>query len=311
MKFNRCPYKEFPNGIIMKASPYHFSLEGLEDCILCRDEEDYDSFVKIIAICSRRKNVILVMYTIMSNHVHSIILSAGQEDADSFCAEVKKMISMYFNKKYGGVGILQGISAKAIYIDSDRYLRNSIAYDIRNSLDNGAKSIYDYPWTGFRCTFCEGQDYDRTKARFVASLTKRERRAIMKTDDDLRSVYWKIDSQNRLIPSTICDWRYVEEAFLHDQAYFLKTIGGVNETEMNERLVKGPKTRLNDTDMLRNINEISLRWYQKEISQLSVGQKARLMNYAFHCFLTNSSQLARLFELPLAKVESILPKKKT
>ena len=65
-RFERNPYRELPDGAIAKVYPFHFSLEGLETRILCREGTDYDAFVKIICICARRTNVILVIYAVVS-----------------------------------------------------------------------------------------------------------------------------------------------------------------------------------------------------------------------------------------------------
>ena len=43
-----------PDGSIRYVQPYHVCLEGLECAVLCRDDDDYDAFVKIIAVASRR-----------------------------------------------------------------------------------------------------------------------------------------------------------------------------------------------------------------------------------------------------------------
>ena len=54
-----------PDGSIRYVQPYHVCLEGLECAVLCRDDDDYDAFVKVIAVASRRKNVIVVIYTVV------------------------------------------------------------------------------------------------------------------------------------------------------------------------------------------------------------------------------------------------------
>ena len=49
----------FPDGTYGLAQPFHMSLEGHETAVLCRDDEDYDSMVKIICTCGWRMNVII------------------------------------------------------------------------------------------------------------------------------------------------------------------------------------------------------------------------------------------------------------
>lgn len=99
--FERNPWRELPDGRIVKVFPFHISLEGNEIKVLCRDDDDYDTFVKIMAVCAKRKSAILAAFGIVSNHGHSVILAENKDTADRFGQEVKKMFSMYFRKKYG------------------------------------------------------------------------------------------------------------------------------------------------------------------------------------------------------------------
>lgn len=78
-----------PDGTIGNVQPFHICLEGLEKAVLCRDEKDYDAFVKIICLAAWRKNVIVVIYTVVSNHSHATVLARCQEDADGYGEEGK------------------------------------------------------------------------------------------------------------------------------------------------------------------------------------------------------------------------------
>ena len=141
MRFERNPIRKLPDGTVSKVYPFHISMEGLETCILCRDDEDYDVFVKIFHTCSLRKNVIIIIYAVVSNHGHAVVLAESQDSADGYGDEIKRMYSMYFNRKYGEKSALKHVDTKAIWLNNGWYLRNSIAYDIRNAMDNGAQSV--------------------------------------------------------------------------------------------------------------------------------------------------------------------------
>ena len=79
---DRIAIRTRPDGRLGRLQPFHVCLEGMEDTILCRDDEDYDAMVKIMAVASRRKNVIIVIYAVVSNHFHATVLALKQEDAD-------------------------------------------------------------------------------------------------------------------------------------------------------------------------------------------------------------------------------------
>jgi hypothetical protein len=77
-----------PSGEFKSVQPFHVCIKGAETAVHCRDEEDYDVYVKYIALCARRKNVIVIIYAVVSNHCHVAVLAAKQADADAFAQEL-------------------------------------------------------------------------------------------------------------------------------------------------------------------------------------------------------------------------------
>jgi len=286
-------------------------MEGLERTILCRDGEDYDAMVKILCVSARRKNVVLVIYAVVSNHCHAVVLARYQQDADDYGGEVKRMTAMWFSRKYGESGVLKGTDVKAICLDSDWYVRSALAYVPRNALDNGC-NVNEYPWSGYRAMF--SQDVSkRVNVRPVSSLHRDEMRRIMHTADKLKDVPWLLDGSGRLIPSSICDSAYLEQAFGNDQSFFLRTIGSLNPAEMNQKLIDNPRKRLTDSEFYKHTAAVSLRWFKAELSRLSLEQKARLIPYISRTMKTSVPQLARTFGLNRDVIRKMLgrpPEKK-
>lgn len=308
--FDRNPYRRLHNGMTKRFFPFHICIEGLESKLLCRENSDYDVFVKIICVAAHRKGVILVVYTIVSNHMHCVILATDVNVADAFVDETKKLYSMYFNRKYNESKVLKRNAAKALFLDSDHYVRNAIAYVVRNALDNGAKNVQDYKWTGFKAAFCDGRYILGKCLRRVSTLTKNEKRHIMHTGDKLDDVDWLIDDAGELEPVSICDWQYIESAFNNEQSFFLRLIGCVNTSELNNKLLIAPRHMRTDNELLGSVNEISQRWFVANVSELSVEKKARLLLYVYHSFKTTPAQLARVFELKEDTVRQLLGKKR-
>ena len=291
---DRIAIRTLPDGRLGRLQPVHVCLEGMEDNILCRDEQDYDAMVKIMAAASIRRNVIIVIYAVVSNHFHVTVLALTQEDAYLYGEDVKKVYSMWFSRKHGERKAMRRISVSAQVLENDWHVRNALAYVPRNALDNGC-GVADYPWSGYSAMFCPRAD--EPCGRPVAALTKREREAVMHTGDDLTEVRWRLDGQNHLIPASICDHMYLEQAFNDDPAYFLKTIGTVNVSEMQWKLVDAPRRRLPDTDFLASVNDVSERWFKLPVGDLSMEKKRRLIPYVNRTMKTSIPQLARAFGL--------------
>ena len=300
----RTVLREMPDGSVRYVQPYHVSMEGQETVVLCRDDEDYDAMVKIICICARRKNVIVIIYAVVSNHSHVAILAINQEDADAFSEEIKRIYSMWFSRKYGRTGIMRKVDVKALLLDNDWYTRNALAYVPRNALDNGC-NVSEYPWSGYKAMFST-VPYADPSARKIADMTKIERRAVMHTGDKLTDVQWLADEEGRLIPKSICDFEYLEQAFEHDQAYFLKTIGDQNSAEMKHKLVEAPRHMLTDNEFLKIAEETTQRWFSSAVDNLSTERKTRIIPYLYRTIKTTVPQLSRVFGLSRDVVSHIL-----
>ena len=298
----RTVLRRLPDGSGAYVSPFHISMKGHEKLILFRDEEDYDAMVKILCVCAKRKNVIVIIYAVVSNHCHMAVLSKTQEDARKYGLEVKRMYSMWFSGKYGLSGVMVNVDIKAIALDNDWYIRNALAYIPRNALDNGC-NINEYEWSGFSAMF---RHNDCPEATPVKSLTKKEKRALMHTGDKLDDVPWLLDKSRHLIPSSFCDYSYLEQAFNNDLAFFLRVVGGQNSSEMTYKLVDSPRTMLTDGEFLKIINEIASRWFQSDVQGLSLEQKIKLLPYVYRTMKTTVPQLARTFGLSRCEIERIL-----
>ena len=293
-----------PDGSGVLLFPFHSCLKGLESKILFRDEEDYEVYVKMIFICAKRTGVTVVMYGVVSNHSHECILSDTLERARIFGEKLKVMYSKYYHNKYKEEGVLKRVKVTTLSIDTDWYLRNVLAYIIRNALDNGAKNISDYKWTGYRALFRSGKIDGRT--RKVRDLSKRDAERIMHTGENLKNVPWLINEKNELEPASCCNWRLVEKIFNNDQAYLMRMIGQVNSSEMNEKLVDAPRTMRSDNEFLKNASDICQRWFGENPAKLSTEKKARIIPYIYRTTHTTVSQLARTFEIERERVEMFI-----
>ena len=278
----RVVIRTLPSGKTCYVHPFHICMKGTESSVLCRDDDDYGALVKIIAVSSWRKNVIVVIYIVVSNHCHVVVLSSSQVEALAFGEEIKRVYSMWFSRKYGERGVLRRIQTSAIWLDSDWYVRNALAYVPRNALDNGC-NVDEYRWSGYS-----------------------ER--LLHTGEDLSSVGWMLDSAGRLIPASFCDSKYLEQAFEGSQAFFLKTIGSLNPAEMSQKLVNSPRTRVTDGELLKSVEELSNRWFSAGVAELSLERKLRLLSYVYRTRKTSSHQLARVLGLSREQVDSALSK---
>lgn len=291
-----------PDGSRKLVRPYHISMEGRESIIICRDDEDYDVMVKTIAVGCRRKNVIVVIYAVVSNHFHIAALAEDQASAYAAAAEIKRVYSMWLRGRYGIVCALDKADVQAIPIETNNHARNVLAYIPSNALDNKC-NVNEYPWSGFRAMFCADIHSGCTP---VASLSKRICQDVMHTNMSLKDVPWLLDPECHLVPRSFCDWQYLEQAFEHDPAYWMRTVGGVNSAQMREILIDGTRELKPDTEVRKTVDELCQKWFGTAIGDASLEQRGKLMYYFFRMKRTTVSQMARVFEMEQDRVRRML-----
>ena len=304
MGYIRPVARRLPDGTIGAVLPFHVSFEGLEKDIICRDDEDCDAMVKCIVVCSKRKNVIIIIYAVVSNHAHVAVLAGNIYEAKAYAREVKRMYSQLFSRKYGSSKVLHRTDVDVQLLDNDWYLRNALAYIPRNAYDNGAESVADYKWTGFRAFFRQGKQSGHRRP--VARMTRREWRQVLHTGDYLGDVSWVVNERDELEPESFCDKEYLEQAFNRDETFFYKSVGTVNVSEMTQRLVVTPRKMKTDAEFLKEVEAISLRWFMTGVADLPVSKKARLIPYVYHTMKTTVPQMARGFGLSREEITRLL-----
>lgn len=278
-------------------------MKGLLKAILCRDNEDYGVLVKYIAICAKRKNVLVVIYAVTSNHCHIAVLAATYQNACNYADELKRTYAQWFQTKYIEKHILKDTDVQALLLDTDWYVRNTLAYIPRNALDNGC-AIDTYKWSGYRAMF---RDKDKEVSGIpVNRFTRREQDRMMHTRDSLKDVPWLLDGDGDLLPESFCDAAYLEQAFNMDPAFWLKTIGTLNPSEMEEKLVEAPRRMLPDSEFYKLVADTAQRWFTAELSQLPLEKKLRLLPYIYRTRKTTVNQLARTFALDRDEIRRLL-----
>ncbi len=330
--------RTLPNGLTCPVQPYHVSLKGLESATICREYEDYDVMVKNIFLCARRKNVIVIIYAVVSNHAHVAVLSNAFINVKAFADSLKKVQSMWLRGKYGNSNVLKKKDAYISVIDTMRYARNVLAYIPRNALDNGAKSISEYKWTGYGAMFCNGNGLERFSTdlsgqshgssyfypprenqndmldlseQHVIAVKDMSTRMVEKhlhTGDKLKDVPWLLNSNMEIIPSSACDWQYLEMIFNHDQAFFMRMIGSVNSSEMAFTISDNAVRMITDEEFVKRVNEYSLSWYKTDLRNLSLQMKIKFLEYLGKKMHLSVAQVARCFQMERKLVARCLGK---
>ena len=303
MAFERIVLRRLPDGNVRKMFPFHISMKGMESVVLCRDDEDYDHLEKSFYLSALKNNSRVIISIAMSNHGHVGVLAPDMTTAQNMGIMIKKRHAQYLRWKYHEAGLLRRAEINVQYLDSDSYVRNALAYIPRNAWDAGCR-IEDYRWSGYRGMFVQGKI--QGVGRSVSSLTRREREDIFHTHEDLSQVPWILNLDDGVEPASACDFEYLESAFAHDQRFFMRTIGSLNEEEMRLKLLLNGRNRLSDKEFLAVVEDLAGRWFHKSVARLTPEQKSRMLKYLYFSYRTTPSQLSRCLQMSYEAVVLLL-----
>ena len=298
MAFQRVVEWILPDSSVVKVYPFHVCLEGTESVLLCQDDEDFDHLEKSFFLGALDANALVVSEIVLATRGLCAVLAVNWEGAEAVGEFVKKRHSQFLAKKYEQRQVMARTRISVQYLDTDEYVRNALAYILRNAVDLGFH-IEDYPWSSFRGMVAG-------EVRSVSSLTHREKEVLFRTHKDLSGVPWLVDDKGRIVPASACDCAYVESALGSNQAYFLRRIAEVNPAEMYQKLVLNNHVWQNDTKFKVCVTDVAGRWFQKEVLALTTVEQAKLIIYLFRSYYTSVAQLARCLQLRKEDVRRVL-----
>ena len=288
---------------VIQENCYHVCTDGQETTLLLKDPEDYQIARTYLAIAAWKVGVELVVYCIMSNHIHALVICVNRKLAKKFIGLFKRLISFYISNKYGISKALHGIPDSITLIDSIQYLRNCIAYILRNAICAKVCSrIEDYPWCSYSCYFSK-----RELGRHISSLGARERRVRYKTREDLSQSPFHIDGNGDIQDSSFVRYDIVEKAFQNSGRFFLLALGTCNDAKMEYEMACKPLMRVNDTDIASVVEELArTRFGGKNLAELSTRDKCSMIKNLFFNNRTSIPQLSRVLGLPRNLISKIL-----
>lgn len=284
---------------------YHVCTNGMEVNVLLKDEEDYKTAWNYIALSAWKTEAEVVAFTIMSNHVHEILVCRNALQADNTIKLYKKMLSLYLRKKYGVTKTLHRTADCISPIDTVRYLKNCIAYILRNAVcARVCAKPEDYRWASHACYFSS----DRLKASSpVSGLTFTQKRKTLKTGLDLRNCHLEIDSDGLITLRSFVRHDIAEHAYRNSGKSFLYYLGCCNDAKMEYELTCQPLMHVSDQDMHETVAKyVAGRFHDKSISELTSAEKCSILKSLYFNNKTSIPQMSRILGLPRQLIQRIL-----
>ena len=284
---------------------YHVCTNGLEQITLLKDEEDYKAAWNYLALSAWKTEVQTVAFTIMSNHVHMIIACRDACQADKTIKMFKKTLSLYLKNKYGLTKPLHRTNDCISLIDTVRYLKNCIAYILRNAVCARISARpEDYRWSSYACYFSDNMHESSSP---VPGLTFSQKRKMLKTGLDLQNCPLRIGPDGLITLDSFVRSDIAERAYRHSGKSFLYFLGCCNDARMEYELTCQPLQQVNDNDMYENVTKyVAHRFRGKSISDLTSAEKCSILKYMFFNSRTSIPQLSRILGMPRDLIRRIL-----
>lgn len=289
---------------IIAGNCYHICTDGQESPVLMKETEDYKIALIYLAIAAWKPGVQILAYCIMSNHIHVLITCENRKQAEQFIRMFKKAFAMYLKNKYKVAKVFNGIADSISLIDSIQYLRNCIAYILRNAVCAKVCSrIEDYPWSSYSCYF----NKKTRSGRHISSLGTRAIRALFRTRENLSVSPFYIDENCCILDWSFIRYDLVEKTFNNSGRFFLLALGTCNDAKMEYEMACKPLIKVNDTEIANLAEEVArTKFNGRSLAELSAKDRCSMIKKLFFNNKSSIPQLSRVLGLPRSLISQIL-----
>ena len=136
------------NRQISETDTYHIILRGVNKQDIFLDDSDKIRFLETLFRYCRESGTKIIVYCLMSNHVHLLINVPNSPD--QLMKKIASSYVYYFNHKYDRTGHLFQERYKSEPILTDAYLLTAARYILQNPLKAGICKAQDYPWNSWK-----------------------------------------------------------------------------------------------------------------------------------------------------------------
>ena len=284
---------------------YFLSSSHLEDRIWFRDDADYKVGMNYVALAAAHCDVYVVVFVLMSNHVHFLLAAYTEREARDYLSYFKMLYSKYLNGRYGTTRFLRENEVDCqLLSSSDESVERVIAYILMNPVAaNICLHTTGYPWGCGNCFFTSR----RISGRRVASLSRREKLCLLHShlpggENDI------VGEDGYILPESFVRKDMVEAIFKTPKRmdFFLRTSSKARKILESE---KAGLPSFQDRSISIFVQDICFSLFRKTaLSELDTSERQRLVFEIYRRSGADLKQLARVLEMQPAEVAEILSK---
>ena len=273
--------------------------DHLSDRIWFKDKEDFKVGMNYVAIAAFILNVKVVVFILMSNHVHFIIICNTEAEAREFADYYKNLYSRYYRNKYGINEFLRevGVDVREIEWEGESFER-ATAYVMMNSVAaNICMNCTQYSWGTGSLYFNQKPE----KGTMLKDISRRAQIRLLHSNVELPQNMIMLD-EGYISPASYVDVQLVEQVFRTPKRmlYFLNT-----SSKAKVKYSAMPSFR--DQTIISAAEDICRTLFSTDsIEALSEDQKTDLIQQLRFRFSADVAQLCRVIGSSYEKASKML-----
>lgn len=282
---------------------FHLYTKPLESDVYFDSDQERVVAVNMLAIAVTETGVMLLAYSIMTNHFH-FILSGEKGKVVAFFERYKQLLDNYF-VHHGRKQLMQPVSCGITSIDNLKQMQTEIAYVVRNAfVVRPEVNVFADPWSTAHLYFNpllvkEGMSASALKGRALRAFT-------------CSRMIETVDSRIHVKDGMAQPWSFVDYEkvmSLYDNArQFVYSILKNVEALTELALKYGEDPALNDDELRPIIIAMSKKEYGEDmLFKLNLQQKKALAVKVKNRYHSSNKQLARLIRMEQAEVDVLFP----
>ena len=136
--------------LTLPGYPHHIIQRGNNRQAIFAENADYEALLELLEEYSKKFNVAVHGYVLMSNHFHLLATPQTEDGVPQLLQSVGRSYVRRFNKRQGRTGTLWEGRYKSTLIQAERYLLACMVYMDLNPVRAGmVSSPADYPWSSY------------------------------------------------------------------------------------------------------------------------------------------------------------------
>ncbi len=145
--------------IIAPGYPHHITQRGNNRATVFFDDEDRQTYLKLLNAYARKHDLRILAYCLMDNHVHLLAVPQTEASLARGVGLTNQVYTQYLNRKLGQSGRVWQNRFFSCIVESDEYLWAVARYIERNPLKAGlVDRDEDYPWSSARAHLTGAED---------------------------------------------------------------------------------------------------------------------------------------------------------